>query len=195
MIFHLCGHDPPTSQTDIQTTSDSKTALCTAVHRAVKSQHVCRFQIPLLLSCWKPVFDKKMVTRSQTSVGGRLFVCVRCFDAVGWPAGRASGFWKLSGGMLAWLSVWGRFAYSPADATATQHPCSSKSRLVLPFGYRLTRITRRAVNGCCCCCWPGCGCDGHTGAPMHRLSKIGRTWGVWREPESSLDPKMTKHNF
>jgi len=29
----------------------------------------------------------------------------------------------------------------------------------------------------------------------HRLSKIGRTWGVWWEPESSLDPKMTKHNF
>jgi len=26
---------------------------------------------------------------------------------------------KLSGGMLAWLSVWCRFAYGPADATAT----------------------------------------------------------------------------
>ena len=29
----------------------------------------------------------------------------------------------------------------------------------------------------------------------HRLSKIERTWGVWREPESSLDLKITKHNF
>jgi len=29
----------------------------------------------------------------------------------------------------------------------------------------------------------------------HKLSKIGCTWGVWREPESSLDPKMTKDNF
>ena len=35
-IFNLCGHDPPTSQTDGQTTCDSKTALCTVVHRAVK---------------------------------------------------------------------------------------------------------------------------------------------------------------
>ena len=37
-IFNLCGHDPPTSQTDRQTTCDSNTALCTVVHRAVKSQ-------------------------------------------------------------------------------------------------------------------------------------------------------------
>ena len=35
-IFKLCGHDPPTSQTDGQTTCDSKTTLCTVVHRAVK---------------------------------------------------------------------------------------------------------------------------------------------------------------
>jgi len=39
-IFNLCGHDPPTSQTDGQTegptTCDCKTALCTIVHRAVK---------------------------------------------------------------------------------------------------------------------------------------------------------------
>ena len=33
-IFHLCGHDPPTSQTDGRT---DKTALCTVVHRAVKT--------------------------------------------------------------------------------------------------------------------------------------------------------------
>jgi len=41
-ISNLWGHDPPTSQTDRQTdgqtTYDSKTALCTIVHRAVKSQ-------------------------------------------------------------------------------------------------------------------------------------------------------------
>ena len=30
-------HNPPTSQTDGQTTCDRKTALCTLVHRAVKS--------------------------------------------------------------------------------------------------------------------------------------------------------------
>jgi len=47
-IFILCGHDPPTSQTDRwtdgqtdrQTTCDRKTALCTIVHRAVRSQRL-----------------------------------------------------------------------------------------------------------------------------------------------------------
>jgi len=33
------------------------------------------------------------------------------------------------------------FAYGPADATASQnHIISFKSRLVLPFGYRLTQV-------------------------------------------------------
>jgi len=36
-IFNLCGHDPPTLQTDRQTTCDLKTALCTVVHRAAIS--------------------------------------------------------------------------------------------------------------------------------------------------------------
>jgi len=31
--------------------------------------------------------------------------CLQCFDAVGWAAGRASGLEKLSGEVLAWLSV------------------------------------------------------------------------------------------
>jgi len=39
--FNLCGHDPPTSQTDRrtdgQTTCNSKTALCTIVHCAIKT--------------------------------------------------------------------------------------------------------------------------------------------------------------
>ena len=35
-----------------------------------------------------------------------MLVCLQCFDAVGWAAGRASGCEKLSGGVLAWLSVW-----------------------------------------------------------------------------------------
>ena len=31
-------------------------------------------------------------------------VCLKCFHAVGWAAGRASGLKKLTGGVLAWLS-------------------------------------------------------------------------------------------
>ena len=45
-----------------------------------------------------------------------LASCLQCFYAVGWVACK-----KLSGGVLAWLCVWARcrFAYSPADTTAT----------------------------------------------------------------------------
>ena len=32
--------------------------------------------------------------------------CLQCFDTVGWAAGRASGLYKKSGGVPAWLSVW-----------------------------------------------------------------------------------------
>jgi len=35
-----------------------------------------------------------------------VLICLHCFDAVGWAAGRASGLEKLSDGVLAWLSVW-----------------------------------------------------------------------------------------
>jgi len=35
---NLCDHNSPTSQTDRQTTCDRNTALCTKVHRAVKTR-------------------------------------------------------------------------------------------------------------------------------------------------------------
>jgi len=41
-----------------------------------------------------------------TLLVGHQFLCLQCFDAVGWAAGRASGLNKLSSGVLAWLSVW-----------------------------------------------------------------------------------------
>ena len=37
MYSNLCDHNPPTLQTDRQTTCDRNTALCTKVHRAVKT--------------------------------------------------------------------------------------------------------------------------------------------------------------
>jgi len=44
---NLCDHNPPTSQTDRQTTCDRKTALCTKVHRAVKMKKEERTEIQL----------------------------------------------------------------------------------------------------------------------------------------------------
>ena len=33
-------------------------------------------------------------------------MCLQCFDAVGWAAGRASGLYKTEWWGLAWLFVW-----------------------------------------------------------------------------------------
>ena len=45
-----------------------------------------------------------------------------------------------------------RLAYGPADATATQSLAPVKSRLVLPFWYRLTWVLpeKGPLNGCVC---------------------------------------------
>ena len=47
-----------------------------------------------------------------------------------------------------------RLAYGPADATATHSLASVKSRLVLPFWYRPTRVVldKGPLNGCVCAC-------------------------------------------
>jgi len=52
-----------------------------------------------------------------------IYVRLQCFDAVGWAAGRASSRKKLSGEVLAWLSVWSEVqtCTCPADATATHY--------------------------------------------------------------------------
>jgi len=40
----------------------------------------------------------------------RSIECLQCFDAVGWAAGRAPSLKKLTGEVLAWLSVWSEYA-------------------------------------------------------------------------------------
>jgi len=89
-------------------------------------------------------------------------VCVtplhRAFSAltllVGWQEGHPARK-KLSGGVLAWLSVcskvqtciWPRWCHCHSLSLAPV-----KSRLVLPFWYRLTRVVPDKVpwNGCVC---------------------------------------------
>ena len=67
-------------------------------------------------------------------------LCLQCFDAVGWAAGRACKNWVV-GCWRGYLSgARCRLAYGPADVTATHSLASVKSRLVLPFWYRLTRV-------------------------------------------------------
>ena len=64
---------------------------------------------------------------------------------------------KLSGGALAWLSVWSEVQTCIWPSWCHCHSlslASVKSRLVLPFWYRLTWVVREKgpLNGCVCVC-------------------------------------------
>ena len=67
---------------------------------------------------------------------------------------------KLSGGVLAWLSVWSEMPTCIWPSWCHCHSlslASVKSRLVLPFWHRLTQVVleKRAVKRVCLCsiCW------------------------------------------
>ena len=84
-----------------------------------------------------------------------LFSCLQCFDAV---VGRQEGHpacKKLSGGVLAWLSVWSEVQTCIWPSWCHCHSmclASIKSRLLSPFWYRLTRAfpEKGLLNGCVC---------------------------------------------
>ena len=75
------------------------------------------------------------------------FASLQCFDAVGWAAGRASGVEKTE-----W---WGAGIVICLERDADLHMAQLmpvKSRLVLPFRYRLTRVVldKWPLKGCVC---------------------------------------------
>jgi len=64
---------------------------------------------------------------------------------------------KVSGGVLAWLSVWGEVQTCIRPSWCHCHSrslASVKSRLVLPFWYRLTRVVpdKGPLSWCVCVC-------------------------------------------
>ena len=64
---------------------------------------------------------------------------------------------KLSGGVLAWLSVWSEVETCIWPSWCHCHSlslASLKSRLILPFWYRLTWVVpeKGPLNGCVCVC-------------------------------------------
>ena len=84
---------------------------------------------------------------------------------------------KQSGGVLAWLSVWSEVQTCIRPSWCHCHSrflAPVKSRLVLPFWYRLTQVflEKRPLNGCCCCSWR---------ASCH-------------DPQISVDPIPPKYN-
>ena len=77
---------------------------------------------------------------------------------------------KLSGEVLAWLSVWSKVQTCIWPSWCHCHSlslASVKSRLVLPFWYRLTRVVldKGPLNGCVCVCV-------HESAQWHLLATI-----------------------
>ena len=81
---------------------------------------------------------------------------------VGWQEGHPACK-KLSGEVLAWLSVWNKVQTCIWPSWFHCHSlsfASLKSRLVLPFWYQLTRVVpdKGPSNGCVCVCvMPTCG--------------------------------------
>ena len=83
--------------------------------------------------------------------------CLQCFDTVGWASGSASGLQKLSDEVLVWLSicsevqivcVWSSWCHCHPRTPSSL--ASFKSRLVLPFWYRLSQVVleKRPMNRC-----------------------------------------------
>ena len=75
---------------------------------------------------------------------------------VGWQEGHPARK-KLSGGVLAWLSVWSEMRTCIWPSWCHCHSlslASVKSRLVLPFWYWLTWVVpeKGPLNGCVCVC-------------------------------------------
>ena len=75
------------------------------------------------------------------------------FSALTLLVGRQEGHKKLSGGVLAWLSVWSEVQTCICPSWCHCHSlslASLKSRLVLPFWYWLTRVVldKGPLSGC-----------------------------------------------
>ena len=89
-----------------------------------------------------------------------LILIIFAFSALTLLVGRQEGHAackKLSGGVLAWLSVWCEVQTCIWPSCWQCHSLSLapvKSRLVSPFWYRLTRVVldRGPLNGCVCVC-------------------------------------------
>jgi len=105
----------------------------------IHSVHWRTYVLPLLLVCFFFLY----------------FYCLQCFDAVGWVAGSVSG---LSGQVLARLSVWSEVQTCIWPSWCHCHSlslASVKSRVVLPFWYRLTQVfpDKGLLNRCVSVCF------------------------------------------
>ena len=97
------------------------------------------------------------------SLSNRQCFCLQCFDAVGWRQEGHPACKKLSSEVLVWLSVWSEVQICIWSSWCHCHSlslASVKSRLVLPFWYRLTGVVpdKGPLHGCVCVCLWAIGC-------------------------------------
>ena len=103
----------------------------------------------------------ELLLHSEFTIYIRLWCSLVPFSAltllIGWQEGHlACKKLSLSGGVLAWVSVYGEVQMCTWSSWCHCHPlflASVKSRLVLPFWYRLTQVSPDTgpFNWCCCC--------------------------------------------
>ena len=120
---------------------------------------VCRvgrpltFLTPMLRCYWKSWRNNKNWSVLLSFFAGIALSALTLL--VGWQEGHPACK-KMSGGVLAWLSIWSEVQTCIWPSWCHCHSlsvASVKSRLVLPFWYRLTRVDpdKGPLNGCVCC--------------------------------------------
>ena len=118
------------------------------------------WELFLVLGCY-PVKWRVVQKSSNTGHSGKMkmyFIELGAFSALTLLVGRQEGHpacKKQSGGVLAWLSVWSEVQTCILSSWCHRYSlslASVKSRLVLPFWYRLTRVVpeKGPLNGCVC---------------------------------------------
>ena len=124
---------------NVKALKDTQSTIATINCLGFLAQHVLARNTELSLQQWQRMnFQLPSMNRLQ---------CLQCFDTVGWAAG--------GGGVLAWLFVWSDVQICICPSWCHCHSlslASVKSRLVLPFWYRLTRVVPDTgpLNGCVC---------------------------------------------
>jgi len=108
----------------------------------------------MVLAIWTYITASLLIHHLQYNAF-RAFAITDLTLFVGWQEGHPACK-KLSGGVLAWLSVWSEVQICIWPSWCHYHSlslASVKSRLVLPFWYRLTRVVpeKKAIKWVCVC--------------------------------------------
>ena len=140
-----------------------------SAHNPQKHTVVCMFvSAGYVFICWtgSTIADTSALrlrcSGSASSISWSVKFATGTFSALMLLVGQQEGHptcKKLSGGLMAWLSVWSEVQTCIWPSWCHCHSlslASAKSRLVLPSWYRLTRVVpdKGPLNGCVCVCVP-----------------------------------------